>query len=166
MNSPKLTKQNYHYLISKKHRFIIEESAGLRDKTNIPSWSTSQWAHYMDYTDNWNMRLAATSGGLRFFDGGYTTARLPETRHKLQGYWWCRYGDWLPFWGTLIETKCALMEDIKCYWRKRFAKEQYNKAIILYQWNTQLPPEVINGILWKVPYPYQGYRGKGGFPNA
>jgi hypothetical protein len=171
MNYPRLTKLNYHYLVSGKnnfHRFIIDEAVGLWDEKNVPAPPASPGAHYMDCAYDWDMRLAMkTHDGprqRRFFDGGYTTAR--QTHFGLHGYWWCRCGDWLPVWGKLIETKCALMEDIKRYWRNRFAKEQYNKAIILYQWNTQLPVEVINGILWKVLYPYQGYRGKGGFPNA
>ena len=59
---------------------------------------------------------------------------LPRTQPPPK-YWWCRDGDWIPFWGVSTKQRCNLMKELRTFWIKKVMLK-----------TTNLPEDII-GIL-------------------
>ena len=103
---------------------------------------------YDDWEDYWDMSKKGW-GAYHIWECGYINERISNIGESWNppSYWWCRYGDWFPLWGPLTIRHAKLIKEIKHYWKKKKAEVQYKKAIILYQWNKDLPEDLISSII-------------------
>ena len=93
-----------------------------------------------DTPDKWNMRRIATSGPNEFWEVGYihrgTLAYANDPSHigftpsyfyarlsPAPSYWWCRDGDWLPFWGSATQHRADLGKELRAYWMNKWFGE-------------------------------------------
>ena len=132
----------------------------MTDEKNIIHWK------------KWNMRKVALSGMNIFWEVGYIhRGRLAyQTNSAHTGfcpsyfysrlippsdYWWCRDGDWMPFWGNLTKTRAALMTEIRGYWRKKWFGEEIPKIKTAIKEVTILSEDIIEDLSTYYEYPYQ-----------
>tara|TARA_Y100000590_G_C15583052_1_gene963090 strand:+ start:530 stop:1042 length:513 start_codon:yes stop_codon:yes gene_type:complete len=103
---------------------------------------------YDDWEDYWNMQKIEW-GPYNLWKCGYINEREETTRKSWEDepYWWCRHGDWLPFWGESTILRAKLLKEIDNYWLKKRIEKQYNNFIILCQWNKCIPTEIIKLIM-------------------
>tara|TARA_Y100000817_G_scaffold309385_1_gene298440 strand:- start:767 stop:1273 length:507 start_codon:yes stop_codon:yes gene_type:complete len=63
---------------------------------------------------------------------------IPSTK-----YWWCRQGNWLPFWGAATKQKSRLMKEIRHYWSSKWFNDTLPKIKNILTEKTPLPKDII-----------------------
>jgi len=103
---------------------------------------------YDDLEEYWNMQKIEW-GPYNIWKCGYINERIEtyKTEWEDRPYWWCRHGDWRPFWGQATILRTKLLKEIEHYWCMKRIEEQYKKAIILFQWNKSVPKDIIRLIM-------------------
>lgn len=118
----------------------------------------------------WNMRRFAMSGTAVFWEVGYihrgTLAYqsnpvdtspsffFPRTSPPLP-LWWCRDGDWLPFWGESTRLHAALTKEVRGYWINKWFGSQIPQIKQSIKESTNLPEDIIEDLSDYFEYPYQ-----------
>ena len=87
---------------------------------------------------------------------GFTQDYYLTRKHPPLKYWWCRDGDWLPFWGIATKQRSDLVKEIRSFWRNKWFCDMIpniKKALID---STPLPKDVVEFVLPEYfEYPYQ-----------
>lgn len=85
------------------------------------------------------------------FRHNYYYARLSPA----PSYWWCRDGDWLPFWGYATQHRADLVKELRTYWMNKWFGKTVPEIKLVLRDATPLPDDVINIIPEYFEYPYQ-----------
>jgi len=70
-------------------------------------------------------------------------------------YWWCRDGDWLPYWGKATEMRAQLMQELRAYWVNEWFGKTIPKIKNMLLETTKLIPDIVEVIPTYFEYPYQ-----------
>ena len=114
--------------------------------------------NYNDDPKKWEMILM-TVFSTSYWKVGYINDRIKNqtAQHDsvLPLYWWCRNGDWLPYWGKSTKKRAQLMKEIRAYW----VNDWFGKTIpeiknVLLE-TTKLIPDIVNELPNYLEYPYQ-----------
>jgi len=79
---------------------------------------------------------------------------LPRQNPPLP-YWWCRDGDWLPYWGEATEQRSKIMKEIRMYWLNLWFGKTIPEIKNTIKDITPLPEDIINELPQYFEYPYQ-----------
>ena len=115
---------------------------------------------YNDGPEKWEMYPICSSPQLAsYWKVGYINGRIKDQTAQrypfLSLYWWCRNGDWLPYWGESTKKRAQLMKEIRAYWvNDWFGKTipEIKKVILE---TTKLIPDIVNELPNYLEYPYQ-----------
>ena len=133
--------------------------------------STNHTFKNNDHPNKWNMRKFAISTSHCWWDVGYIhRGRLAYQRNSAntgftpsyffprimppEQYWWCRDGDWIPFWGDSTKLRVELMKDLRTYWINKWSGDiipKIKKALVE---TTNLPEDIIELMPEYFEYPY------------
>ena len=121
---------------------------------------------------NWNMKKIAVSGIDTFWEVGwvYRGKLAYQTNPVHTGfspsyffprimpptkYWWCRDGDWLPYWGEETKKRQQLIREIRAFWTNKWFGEtvpEIKKAVLE---TTNLPEDIVEFLPEYFEYPYE-----------
>ena len=120
-----------------------------------------------DHPKNWNMKKVATQGTNTFWEVGYhhrkhelalmgfsDTYFFPSTTPPSK-YWWCRDGDWLPYWGEETKKRMQLVKELRTYWMNKWFEKIIPEIKIAILTNTNLPEDIVEILPQYFEYPYE-----------
>ena len=115
--------------------------------------------NYNDGPEKWEMYPITVLCQPPYWKVGYINDRIKDQTAQrypfLPLYWWCRNGDWLPYWGESTKKRAQLMKEIRAYWvNDWFGKTipEIKKVILE---TTKLIPDIVNELPNYLEYPYQ-----------
>jgi len=73
----------------------------------------------------------------------------------LELYWWCRDGDWLPYWNKSTKQRALLMKEIRTYWLREWLGKTIPTIKNILLETTKLIPDIVNELPNYLEYPYQ-----------
>ena len=115
--------------------------------------------NYNDNPKKWEMIPMTDTTLFSYWKVGYINDRIKDQTAQrypfLALYWWCRGGDWLPYWGESTKKRAQLMKEIRAYWLNDwFGKTIPEIKNILLETN-KLIPDIVNELPNYLEYPYQ-----------
>ena len=135
-------------------------------KKNMSNQLTTQ----NDCPKNWNMLRLECAQDRPWWKCGYINNRNVfsnplsvaeqlrwDERHLvgITPYWWCRDGDWLPYWGKKTEMRAQLMKELRAYWVNEWFGKTIPKIKNILLETTKLIPDIVEEIPTYFEYPYQ-----------
>ena len=121
---------------------------------------------------NWNMKKIAVSGIDTFWEVGWVhRGQLAyQTNQAHTGftpayffprivpppkYWWCRDGDWLPYWGEETKKRQKLTKEIRAFWANKWFGETVPEIKKTLLKTTPLPEDIVEFLPEYFEYPYE-----------
>ena len=148
-------------------RYILPHyRRGIMEKNQI---SEENLFYKHDTPINWNMKKIASTGADAWEVGyiyrsqlqSYPDHRMPISSYFFpritppQKYWWCRNGNWMPYWGEETKKRQNLAKEIRAFWMNKWFGEtipEIKKTILE---TTNLPEDIVEFLPRYFEYPYE-----------
>jgi len=153
-------------------RYVLQHYRRAMIEKNFKQTLVENLFQKKDSPINWNMKKIAVSGIDTFWEAGYIhRGRLAYQQNPIHTgfspsfyfertspptkYWWCRDGDWLPYWSNATIQRATLVKEIRAYWANKWFGETIPKIKQTLLDTTKLPEDIIEIIPEYFEYPYE-----------